>query len=183
MWPFNYKPTQLPSPQEMAQGKTCRFHPQVPAVIATGGAPMCADCYARYQQAMQTVNQRRGKEDDPYYDPEFPTEEEQDAADEEWWDTVDPANINPPESLDELHPWAPGHEGKGILLSDGSIITWVDKFHHQQVAQLLDPRDVMTFLDHIHPDGFVLMDYNSSPQDFEAVSAAGLHPDTNQWRF
>jgi hypothetical protein len=41
----------------------------------------------------------------------------------------------------------------------------------------------MTFLDHIHPDGFVLMDYNSSPQDFEAVSAAGLHPDTNQWRF
>jgi hypothetical protein len=122
-------------------------------------------------------------EDDPYYDPEFPTEEEQDAADEKWWDGIDPANVNPPTSLDELHPWKPGKDGKGILMSDGSVITWTDNFHHQQVAQLLDPSQVRAFLDHIDGGGYVLMDLNSTPEDRQMVAATGLVPDQNQWSF
>jgi hypothetical protein len=52
--PFKYNP-QLPSHEEMAQGKMCRFHPDRPAVIAVGFAPMCEDCKRSYQQAAQRV--------------------------------------------------------------------------------------------------------------------------------
>jgi hypothetical protein len=47
-----------------------------------------------------------------------------------------PANTRV-DDLKQLVPWQYGDEGKGILTSDGRVITWTNNVHHQQVAQLL----------------------------------------------
>jgi hypothetical protein len=52
--PFRYDP-KLPTHEELAQGKMCRFHPNRPAVIAVGFAPMCQDCARSFQEAGQRV--------------------------------------------------------------------------------------------------------------------------------
>jgi hypothetical protein len=169
------------TPQQMAQGKMCYFHPNLPAVAAEGFAPMCADCYARYQQQMG----RQANRDDPYYDPEFPTHDELDAEDDKWWDSVKPGShqIN---SLDELHPWRPGTVGKGLIERNGKILTWDNLgIHHQEVAQLLPrgPKDVHTYLDTIEPDGTVGMtDYDPALE--RPLAAVGLKPmPLNEWSF
>jgi 8-oxo-dGTP diphosphatase len=132
----------------------------------------------------------RGKPGDPYYDPDFPDEDEDrdwehsDAA-ADWWSTVDPANTNI-DNLKSLVPWQRGDEGKGILTSDGRVITWTNNVHHQQVAQLLPRNSVRAFLDWIHPDGSVVMDQGSTPEDQEAVRHHGFKPygfEHTQWNF
>jgi hypothetical protein len=132
----------------------------------------------------------RGKPGDPYYDPDFPDEDEDrnwehsDAA-ADWWATVDPANTRI-DNLKQLVPWQYGDEGKGILTSDGRVITWTNNVHHQQVAQLLPRNSVRAFMDWIHPDGSVVMDQNSTPEDMATLKQKGFKPysfEDTKWNF
>lgn len=47
VWPWTTT-IELPSSEEMAEGKQCYFHPDRPAVTAEGFAPMCESCANQY---------------------------------------------------------------------------------------------------------------------------------------
>ena len=165
-----------PTPEQAAQGRMCYYHPDRPAVAAEGFAAMCADCYAKYKRGPQPVRPYQPAElaqknlrgpmpqsfsavDDPYYDPDFPTDEQLDAEDDKWWDKIKPG-AKTITGLRDLVPWEPGKEAKGLVTRDGHVITWDDPaVHHQDVAQHLPrgPKDLHSFLESIDPAGNATM--------------------------
>ena len=94
-----------------------------------------------------------------------------------------------PKSLDDLEPWKPGSEGKGIICKDGEVVTWTDMaMHHNEVYTLLTEahKRPKTLLDYIHPDGTTLVE-SKDPADDELLIKAGMHPthiqDEGAWDF
>lgn len=86
----------------------------------------------------------------------------------------------------QLVPWVPGTEAKGILHRDGDITSWQNPYiHHQDVEQFLReqyggilPPEKRTdiFLDHISPSGEVLLDGDYGPALYDKLRAKGFKP-------
>lgn len=85
-------------------------------------------------------------------------------------------------SLDDLKPWQPGQYGKGMVLRDGSVLTWNNPdIHHYEVRYHLPSyQNPQHLIDWIKPDGSVY-----SPgfeRFFPQMEAAGLRP-SGDWDF
>ena len=78
--------------------------------------------------------------------------------------------------ISELEPWRRGAQGKGLIMHDGTVHTWNDPLiHHQQVAQLVGPRNVNTFIDQIHEDGSAAMQ-SYHPTFQQTLKPHGIRP-------
>jgi hypothetical protein len=243
---FHGELSPAPTPEELAQGRMCAFHPERPAVTAYDFAARCAECEARHQQTKQhgvpapavptrapsgipvpqppdiahrmlpyglshrakrgrispssagpesaparrlSGNARAHTPDwkfgaDPY--PETP--DMSSGADEDAWAqqveqeyTPNSHNLTGPEAL---VPWAMGKEAKGLVMHDGSVVTWQHPFiHHPEVAQMLGPENVRRYINSVDIDGTARLDFGADAWDHEAVKRAGLRPTLDTWDF
>lgn len=79
--------------------------------------------------------------------------------------------------------WQPGYPGKGVLLHDGSVVTWLfngdpfDAMHYEVMAQRGVPADLIEATFEIDVDGTVtVLNGELNHDDFYALQDAGLQP-------
>lgn len=155
----------VPSPQAMAQGKMCYFHPDKPAVAATAFAPMCQGCYQHH--LWKTQRPFQAAFDDPYP----ATSNSDDEPDPDEMHEQITKQLDDDEILHLVDDGVElGHEGKALGLPDSSVIEWeTDEFgvpHHQDVLKALGYRDLSgTKFYYVERDGS-LVDYEERMNDW-----------------